>query len=308
MEEKSFTIYIVSGFPARAKLLVRALKSALSQDYQNYNIVLRVAYHDDEISNLCDDRVIVSYFDSDKISVGHRLGQNIADSLKYFNDFVSFLDDDDYFTRDKLKTVNSVFDQNIVYIHNDSSATDVSGKLINFTNTRDDFNMSSISVDKRIIDEDFFRNLDSSVDTGIYLCALKYGNLKFIKQKLTYYTLHRSTTMGYSGNFEDWRKLKLHSYKDIIQPTYEYMSNYFKGTKASKYVNRLLVRNRIFMELYGGNKSVNLFTKLIAVLSKPYFDSRDWFSNKVILASIISKERTLRRLYRNDVAFNEKFN
>lgn len=308
MEEKSFTIYIVSGFPSRAKLLVRALKSALSQEYEKYNVVLRVAYKDEQILKMCDERVSISYFDPKQISVGHKLGMNIADSLKHFNDFVCFLDDDDYFTPDKLKVVNSEFSRGIVYVHNDSSAIDINGKILDFTNKRDDFNMSSISVDKKIIDEDFFRNLDSSVDTGIYLCALKYGKLKFIKQKLTYYTIHQSTTMGYSGSFEDWRTRKLHSYKDIIQPTYEYMRDYFQGTKASKFVKRLLIRNRIFMELYERNKGVNIFKKFIAVLSKPYSHSWDWFSNKVILASIISPDKTLRRLYKNDIAFNEKVN
>ena len=169
--------------------------------------------------------------------------------------------------------------------------------------------MSSISVATHIIEKKFFYDLDSSVDTGIYLCAVKNGHLKFIEDKLTYYTIHNSTTMGKSGEFQEWRKKKLHSYKNIIQPTYKYMLTYFGGTKAEIYARRMLEINTVFLEIYNGRpveEHVGLFKRMKLAMVKPYVRSRDSFAAKVLLASIFSKEKVLRLLYSNDIELSKK--
>lgn len=309
LEEKTFTIYIISGYPTRSKYVIRALKSALNQDYSNYNIVLRLGYEIPELEDLIDEKVTISYFDHETIKVGKKLGRNIAESLEFFNDYICFLDDDDFFTPDKLKRINAEFSDDVVYIHNGSTAVDDAENVLYYSNRRDDFNMSSISVAKRAIEKNFFYDLDSSVDTGIYLCAIKNGKLKFIEDKLTYYTIHKSTTMGQGGDFDEWRKKKLFSYKNIIQPTYQYFYEYFKGSNAEIYAKRLLGLNTIFLEIYEENtnsKKISLPNKIKLALVKPYLRSRDKFATKVILASIISKQRVLEKLYANDISLSNK--
>lgn len=309
MEEKSFTIYLVSGYPKRSHLLIRALKSALNQNYSNYNIVVRLGYELPEINELVDEKVIISYFDHESIGVGNKLGRNLAVCKEFFQDYVCFLDDDDYFTPDKLNRINTEFKDGIIYVHNGSIAEDENGKRINYYNGRDDFNMSSISVSSSIIEKDFFYDLDSSVDTGIYLCAIKYGELKFIDDKLTHYMIHKSTTMGKSGEFEEWRKKKLDSYKNIIQPTYEYMLEYFVGTKAEKYAKRMLDVNSVFLDIYEkdtSTKRIGIFKRLSLAAVKPYVRYRDKFAVKVIIASIFARERVLRKLYSNDMELSNK--
>ena len=66
LEEKTFTIYIISGYPTRSKYVIRALKSALNQDYSNYNIVLRLGYEIPELEDLIDEKVTISYFDHER--------------------------------------------------------------------------------------------------------------------------------------------------------------------------------------------------------------------------------------------------
>ena len=293
LKEKPFTIYIISGIPSRSEELHRAMKSALEQDYTNYNIVIRIGYEDPIAKSLATDRVIFSPFNGTEIGIGKRLGLNLAESLEHFNDYVCFLDDDDYFDPKKLKRINEEFENDCVYVHNSIIAVDENGKEVQYSNGRDDFNMSSISVNKRVIDRQLFLGLNSSLDTAIYLCAINIGKLRFSRDKLTYYTIHSSTTLGFFGNIEEWRTRKLHSYLDIIQPTYEYFVSYFKDTPAEVYAMKLLNMNKLFIRIYSGNNNkmkVSLLNVLKTVLFKQYYQYRDTFASKVILASYLSRK------------------
>ena len=299
----------MSGYPNRSGFVLKALQSALQQNYKNFNILLRLGYQIPGIEKLISEKVTISYFDHQMIGVGQKLGRNIAESLQFFNEYICLLDDDDTFHPDKLKRINDEFNHGVVYIHNGIVAVDESGEKLDYQNDRDDFNNSSISVDRRILEYDFFNELDSSLDTGIYLSAIKFGRLKFIDDKLTYLTIHKSTTMGYTGDFNTWREKKLFSYKNIIQPTYSYMLEYFRGTRAEIYAQRMYDINSIFMDIYedkGIENKIGFFKKLKLALVKPYLKSSDRFAKKVILGSIFSKKKVLIQLYENDKELLQK--
>lgn len=303
LKEKPFTIYIISGIPGRAGELYRALNSALNQDYSNYNIVVRMGYRNAKVESLANDKVTYTFFDGEKIGVGKKLGRNLSESLQYFKDYVCFMDDDDYFKSDKLRRINEEFENDCVYVHNSIIPVDETGREMAYSNERDDFNMSSISVKKEVIDKSLFHDLDSSLDTAIYLCAINNGNLCFIPDKLTFYTIHSSTTIGFLGNVEEWRERKLYSYSRIIQPAYEYLHDHFKGTRAEKYAKNLLYMNTLFIRLYGGNTGIlkiGLGEVFRSVFFRQYFRYRDTFASRVILASLVSRKKVLKRLYHLD--------
>lgn len=303
MIERPITVYIISGIPGRANYLKRALKSALAQNYGNYNVVVRMGYRNSAVEEMADERVTFSFFVGSQIGIGKKLGRNLAESVQFLNDFVCFMDDDDYFASNKLRKINEEFGEDFVFIHNGIHAVDYNGEELNYQNERDDFNMSSISVRKEIIDKTLFYDLDSSMDTAIYLSAVKHGKMKFIKDKLTYYTIHSSTTIGFFGSIEEWRKRKLHSYADIIQPTYLYLCRYFQGTPAEDYAKRLVNLNKLFIRLYSKRENspkISFKCVIKGIFQKQYLNYRDTFASKVILASYFSRNWTLRKLYKLD--------
>ncbi|BAB60026.1 TVG0902620 [Thermoplasma volcanium GSS1] len=133
------------------------------------------------------------------------LSGKIYDTLKITNgNVVSFLEDDDLFTSNKLEIVFNLFkNENACYYHNASEIVDKFGHSLNIKNTDPYFNSSSISIRKDIIYRDIIKEIPKGVNTVLYINALDSGK-EIVNgyEALTYYRAHKSET-HFTGSLEE---------------------------------------------------------------------------------------------------------
>lgn len=148
-------------------------------------------------------------------------------------DVILFLDDDDILMQDKVKIISEAFrDERVVYLHNDVRFIDELGRPINKIAFKTiDFNLSSISVRKKIIDTDFLRSVGSNTDVSMYLFALNSGGrILNTREKLTDYRIHALNTGKKASTNLD------HLHSMLIQM--QKFSEFFKDCKiCKKYLN-----------------------------------------------------------------------
>ena len=244
----------------RKDYLSQALTSLLDQTYRNFDVILATNFKYD-----------VSKFSSLHIScivLDGNIGQFLIEASKIATgEIVVFLDDDDYFAKNKIETIKQIFDNpSTIYVHNKSRYFN-DNTILNRVEKKIDFNMSSISIRKKLIysNSKFLRELSAGQDSFLYGIALENGGkLINYKRTLTYYRQNNNNTSGH--NNIKW----LLEYKDNLLN----FTNYCKSKKALKHYNRLLIINDFAL-------FVNLGKKY-----RPKF--ADWFL--FIYYAIISKE------------------
>ena len=138
-------------------------------------------------------------------------------------EIISFLDDDDLFTREKLQYVYEIFSEHkdLIYLHNaylEVDNNDILMKLnlncikagnfddfrINKNNNKSiiyslkhlsDFNLSSISIAKSTKNEEYIKHISHKTDTSLFYLALtNNGTIYITSKRLTLIRFHVSTT------------------------------------------------------------------------------------------------------------------
>jgi glycosyltransferase involved in cell wall biosynthesis len=211
----------------RKDYLSQALTSLLDQTYKNFDVVLATNFKYD-----------ISKFSSLHIScivLDGNIGKFLIEASKIATgEIIVFLDDDDYFAKNKIETIKNFFDNpSTVYVHNKSRYFN-DDTLLNRVGEKIDFNMSSITIRKNLIcnHSKLLRELSAAPDSFLYGLALESGG-KLINYKkiLTYYRQHNNNT-------SDFNNIKwLLKYKDNLLN----FMNYFKSKKALKHYNMLLI-------------------------------------------------------------------
>ncbi|MGB9763523.1 MAG: glycosyltransferase family 2 protein [Minisyncoccia bacterium] len=207
----------------RKEFLKDAINSVLNQTFEKsfYEIIVIKNFEDQEIDNLIDENKIISLKTRDDSLIGEDLALGIERAK---GEVISFLDDDDLFMPKKLETVYNYFKkyENLVYLHNSEYFIDEKGNPTRFwvKDLNEDvvlnhvkdlnilsklriyglfFNMSSISVRKNKILPylENLKKINSNQDDFVFFISLyKFPNLSILlKQKLTKYRIHQSTTV-----------------------------------------------------------------------------------------------------------------
>ncbi len=293
---------IISAYKNRG-FLKEAIISCINQnvDKKFYEIIIVKNFEDKDIDKLIKDNKIISIFSNDS-----SLSGKIISGLKISKgEIISFLDDDDKFTEDKIKTIIDNFSANkdLVYFHNSVKAINFNGEEIGYYNYNPDFNMSSISIKKNIIDIKKLGNVYKSIDTFMYMEALESGKkITISDNKLTYY---RVITNSVTHNFTDMNsfiEFNIKSLKLILE-SYNTMYKLFN----SKYVKKLLLHKiafvKIRLKIYG-NISAGIKSYIILIFTPSY--EKKSYEIKTAIASIISKKRALKIFYKNEIEKNSE--
>jgi len=201
----------------RKEFLLDAFNSALNQtlDRSKYEIIVTKNFTDDKIDNYIKmNGGKLVFFEKGTY------GEQVADALKYANgQVICFLEDDDLFTKEKLKTIYSLMNDKIGYIHNGMFYIDENGKQIKnekYGNletkilVRDEdknkkfnipsINPSAICIKKKLLLETKIVNealskIVAGPDTFYYFVALDSNyDMLAIPDKLTRYRIHGGNT------------------------------------------------------------------------------------------------------------------
>ncbi len=220
----------------RKEYLLNAIKSVFNQTLpkDKYEIIVVKNFNDDKIDDFINRNNIKNI-----LMVG-KLGEFLNAGIKVSNgNILSFLDDDDLFFSNKLEYVYNLFnnDAYLVYYHNNYFPINIKNEYIKFKNNSPDFNTSCINIKKDIINVDYLKKIFASPDTFMYLCALE-SNKKVIKNKikLTYYTVHNSTSNTFKDNIEEFNNEQLEFINNILYNFYKF-NDLFKLKESIRYIN-----------------------------------------------------------------------
>jgi len=201
----------------RKEFLLDAFNSALNQtlDRSKYEIIVTKNFRDSKIDNYIKKRGgKLVFFEKGNY------GEQVADALKYAKgEVICFLEDDDLFTKEKLKTIYSLINDKIGYIHNSMFYIDEKGNQIKnekYGNSetkmlvRDkdkdkkfnipSINPSAICIKKELLVgnknvKEALSKIISGPDTFYYFVALDSNcDMLAIPDKLTKYRIHGSNT------------------------------------------------------------------------------------------------------------------
>lgn len=217
----------------RKKYLKEAIDSVLANEYDKNRLEIIVIknFSDEVLDSYIESNGIISLI-SDDVNVGEQLANGINKSK---GDIICFLDDDDRFRSDKLKTVESKFtyDSSLVYYHNQSRSIDVNSvafignahehidKSTKIQNSSLSqlwailrsskgitlysliFNLSSVSIKRRAIIKyiNFLSRIIDGTDWFFFCCALmERSTIEFDSLVLTDYRVHNSTSNSIDKN------------------------------------------------------------------------------------------------------------
>lgn len=235
----------------RTEFLMDAINSVLGQTLNRtlYEIIVVKNFYDPGIDDFLNRKGIINL----KSRESSLLGEDIALGVENAKgEVLSFLDDDDQFYPQKLEHVYKMFRENkrIVYYHNNYSAINEKKQPIKFNNGSIDFNMSCITVRKKIIHKDKISKIEYLPDTFMYYSAVDYGG-KVIsdKLKLTRYTLHNSASFILDEKFDNSIDKKINLQRKHI----ETLSNYlvlFKSEKVKRKINAYITGLNIYSFIF----------------------------------------------------------
>jgi glycosyltransferase involved in cell wall biosynthesis len=294
--ESAYISVIISAFN-RKKYLLEALGSVVNQSLSRdkYEIILVKNFSDANIDDYTVSNNIHNIHSKDATLSGKiREGLKIAKG-----NVICFLDDDDTFYENKLEYVFEKFikDDNLGYFHNGFSSIDADGKTIAYTNENPDFNMSSISVSRKILVMDTISTISKSIDTLIYLYALDSGmKMELDKTKLTYY---RVTSDSVTHSFTNIQSFKEFSYSslNVILDSYIQMMDIFHSEKILRILYHKISFTRIRLRIFGGSRVGP--GEYIRVVLTPTLESRS-YEAKVMAASIFLRKYSIDKLYKNE--------
>ena len=216
-----FISVVITAFNRR-KYLLRAIMSVLSQDLNRglYEILVIKNFQDQDIDSFCIHNE-VKVLTTEDLSIGEYIKMAYLEAR---GSLIVFLDDDDYFTPNKLSRVYNIFitDSEVVYYHHNRIFIDESGKVLKdwykpllFIGFSDDVlkliksltkdfsfgslfhNTSSIAIRKEVLESVFqiLNRITYDPDGLLFFSALSLNKkMVFNDDKLTYYLVHDSSS------------------------------------------------------------------------------------------------------------------
>jgi glycosyltransferase involved in cell wall biosynthesis len=265
----------------RKKYLVNAVKSVLNQDSSrnDYEIIVVKNYTDEDIDSFLEKEGVKCIYTDDQ-PFGMKLAIGIENSS---GDVISFLDDDDEFSKNKISRLIEVFDdRRVVYHHSSISAIDESSnehtnglsKNIPRTIIKEDFKssdfelvmkykldwyMSAISCRASLLKNNstFIKKVPASLDKITFLVCIESGGcLYFDSSPLTRYRVHESLTTRITDrdSFLQARKdFYLRSLRSLVDA-----SDYFNNKTSRYLLNCEIIHGRLLTFFFSDEPEHNL--------------------------------------------------
>ena len=266
-------ISIVITAHNRKKYILDSVKSVLNQDANrnDYEIIVVKNFVDEKIDAFLEKEGVISVYTEEQ-TFGAKLAIGIEKSK---GDVISFLDDDDEFSHNKVSRLIEVFkDQRIVYHHSSIVAMDESGNVHksglskNIPNTivkdkfephdlklvmkyKLDWYMSAISCRAPILKKNssFIKKATASLDKLTFLLSSDSGgSLYFDSQMLTRYRVHESLTNRITDR-EGFLKARKDFYKRSLNNLID-ASSYFKKNVTVDLINWEIMHARLLVYFF----------------------------------------------------------
>lgn len=246
---KDFITVLVTAYNRKSYLL-KALESAVNQtlDREHYEIILIKNYREPNIDNYCIEHSIKNIIQEG--SIGQFLYIGIQHST---GNIIAFLDDDDFFCKNKLEIIfNKFSNSKVVYIKNKY----ISNVKIRYQPI--DSNMSAISIRRNIIYMPQLKEIQRSPDTFMYMCALESdGIIINLKKRLSFYSVHNSMGNKFESNAQEFIKVNSQLLEEI-KISYIFFKSIFLSKTSQNFIDARLIQNRLQLMLFIKNKMPNI--------------------------------------------------
>ncbi|MHB8361613.1 MAG: glycosyltransferase family 2 protein [Thermoplasmataceae archaeon] len=300
----------------RKRYLKSAVESILQQtiDPNSYEIIVVKNYHDDQIDEYLHEKGVYAIY-TELDSFGEKIYAGI---MKCSGKIITFLDDDDQFSSEKLSKIVSIFDKNreLVYFHNGIELMNENGKFDQrnekeievhplltpfidlkafkiLSKMRGDWYVSCISMKRSIALKysEIIKNSSKSLDRVLFLVSsLTQGEMLLSNERLTLYRMHESVT-GIKANFKMYCSKK----KDFFNKTFTVLESLKQiGTEnpiIMKYLNIQKDHNRANFLLYEPHGKRKLRITTLRGLIRAFIRVRDpvfLYLSVILLISVIS--------------------
>ena len=253
-DEKWPYISVIITAYNRESFLLNAIKSAVNQtiNKRHYEVIVIKNFKEHTVDEFIDNHNIKNIFMDG--SVGKFLYSGVSVST---GEIISFLDDDDLFSKDKLQVVYNKFksNNNLCYYHNAHITVNEQYQKFDSKLGRSiTFNLSSISVRKSILNLNNLKKINSNTDHFMYLSALESdNNIIADKEELTYYMFHNSVSHIDTDDINLFIKSRNPDLEQDIKP-FVMFSKMFISKKAKNYMKQKITNIEIDYYILGENK------------------------------------------------------
>jgi glycosyltransferase involved in cell wall biosynthesis len=257
----------------RKEFLLNAIKSAVNQtlDKKIYEIIIIKNFEDKAIDEF------IAQYNIKNINMEGTIGEFIAAGVSLSaGEIISFLDDDDLFSKDKLEIVYKKFksNYNLVYYHNNHITINEKYQELEINIGKSiAFNMSSISVRKFILNLDHIKKINFAQDHFMYLSALESNQTIVIgKENLTYYMFHNSISNIYTEDINEFITYKSANMEQSIKP-FIIFSKMFISRKAKNYIKQKIANQEIVDYFFGKTKKPENVLDIFKKGDRPFSSS-----------------------------------
>ena len=282
MEEPEISVLIFAH--DRKEYLKKAIVSVLNQtlDRSKYEIIVIKNFEDDAIDQLIEKNSIKSI-----LVENTTYGDDIVTGIrKSKGKIISFLEDDDYYSEDKLEVVLNKFTENkkLGYFHHAEYVMDSSGKVLSKQKVREDYtidlnfridsvaqsdlrklilargngNPSMMAVRKSVLDGILeYLQGNNSPEYFISYSAIDSGfDVNITSTKLTFYRVHNSNSLSLKIDQKSFQKWFNQS-NQIMYEVFVQLRELVKSKTLLKMVDIDLSSFRTILYIFGnetGNK------------------------------------------------------
>ena len=221
---------------------------------------------------------------------------------------ISFLDDDDLFSSNKLEVVYNKFKStnNLCYYHNTHITMDKKyQKFDSKLGKSVAFNLSSISVRKSILNLNYLKKISANTDHFMYLSALDSGkNISTDNKKLTCYMRHNSSSQIETKNLDKFIEMSNKNFQ-IYMDSFKLFDALFISRNAKNEIKQQITQQEILGYIYGNKtkpkNALNVFCK-----SGTIFSSKLKYYLAYILVRIHYNSRyfLIKKMFYNAQSFN----
>lgn len=266
----------------RKEFLLDAVNSAFEQDCSRdeFEVIVVKNFRDPGIDGKLEEKGVTSIF-TEKMSFGSKIAQGIDASR---GSIITFLDDDDLYTGNRISTLINVFsDSSVVYHHSSIVSIDANGR--EYQQGLSDNIPEKVEIDAESIAERYdvitkykghwytstisaradamrknswlIANTDTSIDKALFFACINYGGRFVIDSEiLTRYRIHESVTTQVT----DYNTLMARR-KSLYSRSLKVMENLYSTLKESRAQEALkleLMHAKLLVSFFSDEKVLTL--------------------------------------------------
>ncbi|WP_171823361.1 glycosyltransferase [Thermogymnomonas acidicola] len=248
----------------RRKFIEPCLLSVLNQDFDRdrFEIILVKNFIDPQFDAEFSKKGVIIINSTERGGIYRKVYEGGVQRARG-GEVICFLEDDDEFLPEKLKLVHQEFlDAELCYLHNNLVPVDENGNRVAFTEITRAFNNSSISVRKKCINWELFRQIDiaTSMDILLYLSALDSGGrIREIDKPLTLYRVHAMSDSNSKiyADFDSYCRNEIGKNRESVA-LYEKVLPSFRDRRVREAIVSRIQGAKFKLRLYGEPVDVGL--------------------------------------------------